>query len=144
MKPKCSLPRSQQPATCPYLQLHHFSPRFPPPSYLIQIHFNIILFILIFILLQCKLEHKNDSGRNGSSIPYFQTAVSFFINSNFTFLCVCVCVGGGGCSQIPELRHNFKGRISYFHVVTFFPPAFWSRDMTIYSVFSAFSSRTIS
>jgi hypothetical protein len=41
MEPEVSLPRSQQPATCPYPQPDQ--PNHVLPSYFFQIHFNIIL-----------------------------------------------------------------------------------------------------
>jgi hypothetical protein len=41
MQPDCSLPHSQQPATCPYPEPYQSSTC--PPSHVFKIHFNVIL-----------------------------------------------------------------------------------------------------
>ena len=100
MEPECSLPRSQQPATCPYLQLHHFSPRASPPqSYLTRIHFNIILLILIFILFYSKVGNKQNLGWMDAAFSMFKPhwlsswmKISFFWGGG----------GGGGLGLFPN------------------------------------------
>jgi hypothetical protein len=41
MEPEGSLPHSQEPATCTYLE--QINPVHDPPSHFLKIHFNIIL-----------------------------------------------------------------------------------------------------
>jgi hypothetical protein len=68
--------------------------------------------------------------RKVASIPRLQSALNFFKNWTFIFY---------GCSQIFELFHFSKDSLPIF--ILWFCPAFWLRDMTMYLVFSAFTSR---
>jgi hypothetical protein len=55
MEPECSLPHSQQPATCPYPEPDQSSPC--PPSHFLKIHYNIILSVIdIFVKWSLKYD----------------------------------------------------------------------------------------
>jgi hypothetical protein len=67
-----------------------------------------VLYILIFIFLDSKLEGKNILYQMIASIPQIQSALNFFMNGSLIHW---------GCSQILELFHPFKGCIIYLYVV---------------------------
>jgi len=49
MEPECSLPHSQVPATCPYSEL---DPGHTPTFHFLNIHLNIILPAILYILCE--------------------------------------------------------------------------------------------
>jgi hypothetical protein len=60
-----------------------------------------------------------------------QSLLNFFLNQ----IVICYCF-----FQVFERCHIFKGSLNYLYVLKFCP-AFWRRDINMYLVFSAFTSR---